>query len=373
MCKVFNGRGHGITIEGSVSFGSYFNTIQDNHFFNNGIGHGTSGANIYCGSESSETKVIGGECQSSPGAGWRIDNGNGHAGLGASFEGNSQYGIKVGTISTTPEVFLFGCRAEGAGVMQYGVHITNALTTVSIFGCHLTSNVVGDVYDPDSARVAWAGCNTSSSPVAYRAIGIKQYSNGSPYLNLSGGFFKIQNTGGYAELIGSSSVRITTASNGLELGSANGVLYLQSPVRTISFLSDTGVSWRVGSATPEGATTAAVGSLFTRTDGGAATTLYVKESGTGNTGWIAAPSFLSGSATYDPAGLADAEGATTTVTVTGAALGDFATASFSLDLQGITVTAWVSATNTVSVRFQNESGGAVDLASGTLRAKVQKA
>lgn len=38
---------------------------------------------------------------------------------------------------------------------------------------------------------------------------------------------------------------------------------------------------------PEGAVTAPVGTLLTRSDGGAATTLYVKESGTGNTGWAA--------------------------------------------------------------------------------------
>jgi hypothetical protein len=81
-------------------------------------------------------------------------------------------------------------------------------------------------------------------------------------------------------------------------------------------------------------------------------------------------SLKTGSATYDPASLADAEGVTTTVTVTGAALGDFAMASFSNALQGITLTAWVSATNTVSVRFQNESGGVLDLASGTLKAAV---
>lgn len=79
-----------------------------------------------------------------------------------------------------------------------------------------------------------------------------------------------------------------------------------------------------------------------------------------------------GSVVYDPPSLADGAGATTTVTVTGAALGDYAVASFSLDLQGITVTAWVSAANTVSVRFQNESGGVLDLASGTLRAAVRK-
>ena len=45
--------------------------------------------------------------------------------------------------------------------------------------------------------------------------------------------------------------------------------------------------WTSGAGTPEGATTAPVGSLFTRTDGGANTTLYVKESGAGNTGWVA--------------------------------------------------------------------------------------
>lgn len=81
---------------------------------------------------------------------------------------------------------------------------------------------------------------------------------------------------------------------------------------------------------------------------------------------------LAGSSTYDPASLVDGAGATTTVTATGAAVGDFAEASFSNDLQGITLTAWVSAANTVSVRFQNESGGTLDLASGTLRVRVRK-
>ena len=44
---------------------------------------------------------------------------------------------------------------------------------------------------------------------------------------------------------------------------------------------------RVGAGTPEGSVTAPVGSIYLRTDGGASTTLYVKESGAGNTGWVA--------------------------------------------------------------------------------------
>lgn len=42
-----------------------------------------------------------------------------------------------------------------------------------------------------------------------------------------------------------------------------------------------------GANTPEGVVTAPVGSLFLRNNGAAATCLYVKETGTGNTGWVA--------------------------------------------------------------------------------------
>ena len=42
-----------------------------------------------------------------------------------------------------------------------------------------------------------------------------------------------------------------------------------------------------GAGNPEGVVTAPVGAIYQRTDGGASTTLYVKESGFGNTGWRA--------------------------------------------------------------------------------------
>lgn len=83
--------------------------------------------------------------------------------------------------------------------------------------------------------------------------------------------------------------------------------------------------------------------------------------------------FLVGSATYDTASLVDGAGATGTITVTGAALGDHVlNVSFGVDVQGMTVTAYVSAANTVSFRVQNETGGTIDLASTTVRALVAK-
>jgi hypothetical protein len=53
-------------------------------------------------------------------------------------------------------------------------------------------------------------------------------------------------------------------------------------------LGSAGVQILTGTGDPEGVHTAVVGSLFLRTDGGAATTLYVKETGSGNTGWSSA-------------------------------------------------------------------------------------
>lgn len=47
-----------------------------------------------------------------------------------------------------------------------------------------------------------------------------------------------------------------------------------------------GITWTSGSGSPEGVVTAPVGSLYSRSDGGLLTSLYVKESGAGNTGWV---------------------------------------------------------------------------------------
>ncbi|MBK9241108.1 MAG: hypothetical protein IPL75_12765 [Acidobacteria bacterium] len=51
--------------------------------------------------------------------------------------------------------------------------------------------------------------------------------------------------------------------------------------------STSGPSWTSGAGSPEGVLAAPVGSMYSRTDGGPGTTLYVKEQGTGNTGWVA--------------------------------------------------------------------------------------
>ena len=53
------------------------------------------------------------------------------------------------------------------------------------------------------------------------------------------------------------------------------------------FQGNEGSGLIVGAGEPEGSVAATVGSLYSRTDGGVGTAVYVKESGSGSTGWAA--------------------------------------------------------------------------------------
>lgn len=80
---------------------------------------------------------------------------------------------------------------------------------------------------------------------------------------------------------------------------------------------------------------------------------------------------FSGSATWDPGSIADGDEEVKEITVTGVALGDFVTGvSFSLDVADLTLTAQVTAADTVTAQLSNNTGGAVDLGSGTVYVRV---
>lgn len=71
-------------------------------------------------------------------------------------------------------------------------------------------------------------------------------------------------------------------------GSTGGKLNLDQ----VNYTGNTAVNLRWGSSAPESSVTASVGSLYGYTSGSSGTTFYVKESGTGNTGWRALVSSL---------------------------------------------------------------------------------
>lgn len=185
-----------------------------------------------------------------------------------------------------------------------------------------------------------------------------------------------------------------------------------------------------GTGSPEGSVTAGIGSFYLRTDGSTNTTFYIKQSGTGNTGW--SPTYTTGSVLTLPAGTATvgtaplkftsgtnlttpengaaeydgteyyltsggtryiaprvlkgsatldfgstAAGAVTdlTITVTGASDGDVVSLGVPNASQTTTgsFSAWVSAVNTVTVRYRIAAlVGSEDPASGTFKVTVTK-
>jgi hypothetical protein len=82
---------------------------------------------------------------------------------------------------------------------------------------------------------------------------------------------------------------------------------------------------------------------------------------------------INASVTLDPASIAAGATGTNTLTVTGAALGDHVLVSPPYDLGGLEMGhPVVSAADTVKITLRNNTAAAIDLASGTWKAKVLK-
>lgn len=131
-----------------------------------------------------------------------------------------------------------------------------------------------------------------------------------------------------------------------------------------------GPTWSQGTGVPSAAEPN--GSMYSRTDGGAGTTLYVKESGTAATGWARATP-IRASATLDFPSIAAGGSQDLTVTATGAAVNDTVHLGPPTGLTaGLIPFAWVSAADTVTIRLSNITAGAIDPASATWKVAVHQ-
>lgn len=79
------------------------------------------------------------------------------------------------------------------------------------------------------------------------------------------------------------------------------------------------------------------------------------------------------SAPYDPGSLASGASVTVSMDTPGTVAGDFALASFSTAIAGITVKADVVTADKTAITITNQTGGAVDLPSGEFRVHRIKA
>jgi hypothetical protein len=173
---------------------------------------------------------------------------------------------------------------------------------------------------------------------------------------------------GFTEIQGATTANVNVVGGGI-IGVPRLEWQSVTSNTTLQIIGSSSV-WRINCQAPSPVTLPVVreGSVWQETNGSYVT--YLREGSLwkalGKTDLIA-----SGTLAWDPGSIASGAGETSpNVTVTGAALGDYVQVAAPGSLQGLIAQAYVTAANTVAIRLSNLTGGAVDLGSGTWKARV---
>lgn len=194
--------------------------------------------------------------------------------------------VRLGGGSDTAQHYIYGGEGNSTGIV-----LNRANGAVGLFGS--TGVLIGDS--------TFAASGGASARLHVRGDGI------NPILRLDNGagaqVASVTNAGlmtanGFQSINYSESFQRVGFNNGANF---NALSYIRSSAAGVIILLDNseanfsrlhfgGTAKPAvcqGSGTPEGSVTAPIGSIFMRSDGGVLSSLYVKQSGTGNTGWTA--------------------------------------------------------------------------------------
>lgn len=253
------GTSYGIKAEGEAGCQCH-NTFSQLHIsgFNTGVSlSGDSNANefinCYCTGESVAISLV------ATGS----DTTGGDDNLFERFELTAG-GIVIGA-NALRNVFL-KCVEDGS--FTSGLNITTSSAADTVFmGCSFQGT-----YTNSGTRTLLIGCTGSGLPT--NAAG-----------NIVLGTAVLYGNAGETNVSGWFKAGASIARDFGNPGEVRMALLGGKPGVTFGSAADVGIC--SGSGTPEGAVTANVGSIYLRTNGGALTSFYVKETGAGNTGWVA--------------------------------------------------------------------------------------
>lgn len=154
-------------------------------------------------------------------------------------------------------------------------NVTNPTDVTSADATNVISPAMGD-YDGALDNLAGTPRGVSTQRIAPGASGFPPFAGGA------GGIIRttvFDQSAAYQELLSANNPSIMFVRR-----KAGGVWGGWSRIQTFPA---SGPQDLTGTGSPESVVAAPVGSTYRRTDGGAGTTLYVKESGSGSTGWVA--------------------------------------------------------------------------------------
>lgn len=248
----------GVRSNAPVTGGSFYNEFHGVDILTVDVGYefGTLG---------NENKVFGGrvnECET----GARVNDNSGHVFLALAVEAFTNFGFEVSSSATSQYTRIIAPRLENTGSVGTGIRVYAAAQSTIIVDPQcvgLSTNLI----DAGTDTVVLA---TDKASPALRVATLKLGQTLTStvrallYADASQAYLRNSADSGYYSL------------DLLDLICRGSIL----PSAGAAFIKS-------GAGSPEGVVTGPVGSLWMRTDGGAGTTLYVKESGAGNTGWVA--------------------------------------------------------------------------------------
>lgn len=289
----------GILFNSSVSGGGYrnlgYNVNVRTQTDAAAIGIDFNGSSQANGANS--TRLYGGSIRADSGTGVLIRNGDQILISGVTFEGSSLQAIEIRGDSSTGEAHCVAfCRFEGVtnGILL-GATSVSCMTLGNMYASGLTTKVTDSgtrnfVVEP----MATAGNAFVMSRGDFKTLqgafifqgGATQGFQARGPSDTAGRWFAKGTSGrmGWGDGAGAEDILFNRTGTGVVQLEA-GTLAMNN--RFVVGAASTSPKILSGSGTPEGAQTAPVGSTYARTDGGAVTSFYVKESGVGNTGWVA--------------------------------------------------------------------------------------
>jgi hypothetical protein len=202
---------------------------------------------------------------------WRL------SGVSASYNGGS--GITHGTLTSTDvlDVTLDGCVSTN--------NAANGAYFETTTPGEIRPRFIGGRYTDNTARnIALARCRD-----VYIGSGILSGGAGNIGINIASSNQRVVVDGVFLRsgvgLAIPAGIADLTVTNVVSDGSAGTKVNITGPYK-VGGSTGTVTDWRC-SGIPEGQVAAAVGSRCTRVDGGAGSTLYIKESGSSTAGWVA--------------------------------------------------------------------------------------
>jgi hypothetical protein len=252
----------------------------DIHSFDfNGQGNGIYG--MFFDSAGTIT-VVGGYIEGMEGANAAVRGVLVNSTLGAGSSTVSMYGLTLDSASTASNYAIeFGANTDGCvlhGVRFGGGWSSSSKTVLAAATAEFAMTGSGTA---TQFRIGKTGAGTAASDgevLCNQVTCTKVVQSGS----LAG-----DNAATFNNTADGDGIAITTASTTVTRPSVNCIRSAEGRVISTSVSGSAFAGIFVGNGSPETVYSAQPGSLYLRKDGSAGTCLYVKESGTGNTGWIA--------------------------------------------------------------------------------------